>query len=163
MRACVSIAYIIVLLFDYVILHCLITSSFYWNVAVDPLTTGEQNMCIYVSEICAEGIFVSFPWWLNKLKNRSKIALSSNERHFEIWFPKKKPITLIGRKLSKLHKKEIILHVTITFSLKQGGTRTSSGPISLTLKDYNLRKDYFLFNVHLFPITILLRLKKLIQ
>ena len=21
-------------------------------------------MCMYVSEICAEGVFVSFPWWL---------------------------------------------------------------------------------------------------
>ena len=34
------------------------------------------------------------------------------------------------RKLSKLHKKkDPILHVTTTFSLKQGETRTSSGPI----------------------------------
>ena len=66
-------------------------------------------MCMHVSEICAEGIFVSFPWWLKKLKNRSKIALFSNERHFEIWFPKKKTITFFGRKLSKLHKKETIL------------------------------------------------------
>ena len=42
-------------------------------------------MRMLVSEICAEGIFVSFPWCgLNKLKNRSKIALFSNERHFEI-------------------------------------------------------------------------------
>ena len=24
---------------------------------------GEQNMCMYVSEICAEVIFVSFPWY----------------------------------------------------------------------------------------------------
>ena len=24
--------------------------------------TGEQNMCMYVNEICAEGFFVSFPW-----------------------------------------------------------------------------------------------------
>ena len=31
--------------------------------------------------------------------------------------------------LSKLHKKDSILHVTTTFSLKQGETRTSSGPI----------------------------------
>ena len=23
---------------------------------------GEQNTCMYVSEICAEGIFVTFPW-----------------------------------------------------------------------------------------------------
>ena len=41
---------------------------------------------MYVSEICAEGIFVTFPWWLKNVKSRSKIALFWNERHFEIWF-----------------------------------------------------------------------------
>ena len=34
------------------------------------------------------------------------------------------------RKLSKLHKKDSILHVTTTFFLKQGETRTNSVPIS---------------------------------
>ena len=38
---------------------------------------------MYVSEICAVGIFVTFPWWLKNWKSRSKIALFSNERHFE--------------------------------------------------------------------------------
>ena len=38
------------------------------------------------------------------------------------------------RKLSKLHKKEnTIFHVTITFPLKQGQTRTNSGPIWVPL------------------------------
>ena len=32
-------------------------------------------MCMYVSEICAEGIFVTFPWCLKNVKSRSKIAL----------------------------------------------------------------------------------------
>ena len=32
-------------------------------------------------------------------------------------------------KLSKLHKKDPILHVATTVSLKQGETRASSGPI----------------------------------
>ena len=45
---------------------------------------GEQNTCMYVSEICAEGIFVTLPWWLENVKSRSKIALFSNERYFEI-------------------------------------------------------------------------------
>ena len=63
------------------------------------------------------------------VKCRSKIALFSNERHFEIWFPKKKTVTFFWSKLSKLHKKYPILNVTTTFSLKQGETRTSSGPI----------------------------------
>ena len=85
---------------------------------------------MYVSEICGEGIFVTFPWWLKDVKSRSKIALFSNERHFEIWFPKKRTITFFWSKLSKLHKKDPILHVATTFSLKQGETRTSHGPIT---------------------------------
>ena len=84
---------------------------------------------MYESEICAEGIFVTFPWWLKNVKSRSKIALFSNERHFEVWFPKKRTITFLWSKLSKLHKKDPILHVETTFSLKQGETRTSHGPI----------------------------------
>ena len=48
--------------------------------------------------------FCNFPWWLKDVKSRSKIALFSNERHFEIWFPKKKTITFFWSKLSKLHK-----------------------------------------------------------
>ena len=65
------------------------------------------------------------------VKSRSKIALFSNKRHFEIWLPKKKTIrpTSFWSKLSKLHKKDPISHVSTTFSLKQGKTRTSSGPI----------------------------------
>ena len=74
--------------------------------------------------------FCKFSWWLNNVKSRSKIALFfSNERHFEIWFPKKRSITFFWSKLSKLHKKDTILHVATTFSLKHGETRTSHGPI----------------------------------
>ena len=40
-------------------------------------------------------------------------------------FQKKKTITCFWSKLSKLHKKDPILHVTATFSLKQGETRTN--------------------------------------
>ena len=95
-------------------------------------------MCMYVFEICAEGIVISFPWWLENVKSRSKIALFSNERHFEIWFPKKRTITFLWSKVSKLHKKDPILHVATTFSLKQGETRTSHGPIPHPL---SLRKN----------------------
>ena len=84
---------------------------------------------MYVFEKCAEGIFVTFPWWLENVKSRSKIALFSNECHFEIWFPEKGTITFFWSKLSKLHKKDPILHVATTFSLKQGETKTSHGPI----------------------------------
>ena len=96
---------------------------------------------MYVSEICAEGIFVTFPWWLKNVKSRSKIALFSNERHFEIWFPKKKTTTYFWSKLSKLHKKDQILHVATTFSLKQGETRTSHGPIPHPLKEISVMQD----------------------
>ena len=40
----------------------------------------------------------------------------------KIDFQKKKTITFFCSKLSKLHKEDPILHVTTTFSLKQGGT-----------------------------------------
>ena len=74
--------------------------------------------------------FRNFPWWVKDVKSRSKIALYSKEHHFEIWFPKKRTITFFWCKfLSKLHKKDPILHVATTFSLKQGETRTSHGPI----------------------------------
>ena len=80
--------------------------------------------------------FCNFPWWLKNVKSRSKIVLFSNERHFEIWFPKKKTITFFWWKFSKLHKKDPILHVATTFSLKQGETRTSHGPIPHPLIQY---------------------------
>ena len=89
-------------------------------------------MCMYVSEICAEGIFVTFPWWL-KMWKVGQNSPFSNERHFEIWFPKKRTTTFFWSKLSKLHKKDPILHVAATFSLKQGETRTSHGPIPYPL------------------------------
>ena len=88
-----------------------------------------SHMCMYWNEICAEGIFVTFPWRLKYVKSRPKIARFSNERHFEIWFWKKKrTITFFWCKLPELHQKDPILHAT-TFSLKQGETRTSHGPI----------------------------------
>ena len=44
-------------------------------------------------------------------------------------FQKKKTITFFWSKLSKLHKKVPILHVTTAFSLKQRETRTKRIPI----------------------------------
>ena len=49
-------------------------------------------------------------------------------------FQKKKTMTFFWSKLSKLHKKDLILHVATSFSLKQGETGTSHGPISHPLK-----------------------------
>ena len=39
-------------------------------------TRTEQNTCMYVFEICAEGIIVTLPWWLENVKSRSKIAIA---------------------------------------------------------------------------------------
>ena len=47
--------------------------------------------------------------------------------------------------LSKLHKKDPILHVATTFSLKQGETRTSHGPIPHPLMKHNRLIWFFLF------------------
>ena len=49
-------------------------------------------------------------------------------------FSKKETITFFWSELSKLHKKDTLLHVTTTVSLKQGETRTSSGSIPHTLR-----------------------------
>ena len=43
---------------------------------------------------------------------------------------KERTITFFWSKLSKLHKKDPVLHVATALSLKQGETRTSHGPIS---------------------------------
>ena len=75
------------------------------------------------------------------VKNRSKKPFFSNEHHFKIWFPKKKTTTFFWSKLSKLHKKDPILHVTTTFSVKQGGTRTSSVPISPPKRHFDILWD----------------------
>ena len=48
-------------------------------------------------------------------------------------FQKREQLHFSEKKLSKLHKKDTVLHVTLTFSLNQGETRTSSGPITLPL------------------------------
>ena len=47
----------------------------------------------------------------------------------KFYLKKKKTIVFFWSKLSKLHKNDPILHVTTTFSLKQGETRTNSVPI----------------------------------
>ena len=47
----------------------------------------------------------------------------------KFYFQKKRAITFFWSKLSKLHKKDPILHVAATFFPKQGETRTSHGPI----------------------------------
>ena len=83
------------------------------------------------------------------------MALFSNERHFEIWFPKKRTIMFFWSKLSKLHKKDVILHVATTFSLKQGETRTSHGPIPHPLSVKEGCYSFFLYSVSLSFLRVL--------
>ena len=74
--------------------------------------------------------FCNFSLVTKKCEKDKNSPFFSNERHFEIWFPKKKTITFFWSKLSKLHKKDPILHVPTTFYLKQGETRTRT-PLNL--------------------------------
>ena len=68
---------------------------------------GWAKHVYFLSEICAEGIFVDSPWWLKNVKSRSKMALFSNKCHLKFWFPKWKQLHFSEEKLSKLHKKDI--------------------------------------------------------
>ena len=58
----------------------------------------------HVSEICSEGSFVSFPWWLKNVKSRSKITLFQMSAILKFDFQKRKQLHFF-RKLSELHKR----------------------------------------------------------
>ena len=51
---------------------------------------------------------------------------------------REKRITFFRRRLSKLHKKDRILHVKITFSTLQGETRNGSGSITVITVPLNI-------------------------
>ena len=122
----------------------LINSYFFSKLVRQKKTIGwAKNVYVCVWDMCWRN-FCNFPWWLENVKSRSKIALFSNERHFEIWFPKKRTIMFFWSKLSKLHKKDPMLHAATTFSLKQGETRTKHGPIPHPLRvwKFNLLRNY---------------------
>ena len=71
----------------------------------------------------------------------------TNERHFEIWFSKKKTITFFWSKLSKLHKKDSILHMTTHSFPKTRGNKnkqwTHSTPLTLSISSWG--EGYFSF------------------
>ena len=74
--------------------------------------------------------FCNFPWWLENVRSRSKIALFSNEHHFEIWFSKRKQLHFSEvNYLNYTKKTQFCMWQLYTFSLKQGETRTNSVPI----------------------------------
>ena len=88
---------------------------------------------MYVFEICAEGIFVTFPWWLKNVKSRStEIApfFFKWAPFFKFDFQKRKQLRLSDVNYLNYTKKDPNLPVTTTFSLKQGETRTNGVPIS---------------------------------
>ena len=62
----------------------------------------------------------------------------SNGRHFRMSIPKMKTISFFRRKLYKLHDKDTILHMTITFLLKEWQSRANSVPITVSLIDFQL-------------------------
>ena len=97
---------------------------------------------MYVSEICAVGIFVTFPWWLKNVKSKLEIAFFFQMSAILKFDFQKRKLRFFLSKLSKLHKKDPIFHVTTAFSLKQGETRTNSVPIPHPLKVSNLRNFF---------------------
>ena len=121
----------------------LINSYFFKIGKAKKLIGWAKYMCVCEWNMCWR-IFCNFPLVTENVKSRSKIALFSNERHFDIWFSDKdvNNYVFFWSKLSKLHKKDPILHVTTTSSLKQGETRTSSGPIP-PLRGYCTPGPYF--------------------
>ena len=58
-------------------------------------------MCINVSEICTEGIFVSFPWWLEDVKSRSTIASFFEWEPFWNLFSKNESNYIFEKKIIK--------------------------------------------------------------
>ena len=88
-------------------------------------------MCMYVSEIYAEGIFVSFAWWL---ENLSEVALSSNDGRFEVCLQKLKNLHFAEENYLNYTKTIIFFHVTIKFSPEQGGSKNRQWNNCDTLK-----------------------------
>ena len=85
---------------------------------------GELN-CVNVSRICAEGIFPSFPWWL-------EMYFFFKWTPFRMCIPKIKTMTFFRRNLSKLHETAQFC-MWYNFFLKQGQARGSSGPITVPI------------------------------
>ena len=90
-----------------------INSYFFAKLVVRQKRSQGWAKYVFLCKICAEGLFLSFPWRLKNVKNGSKIglALFSNGRHFRMSIPKMKTNIFFRRKLSKLLEKDTILHV----------------------------------------------------
>ena len=106
----------------------LIYSYFFFQNNIGKLkkSIGKQNTYICEWDMCWR-TFVNVPWWLKNVKSRSKISFFFKSPFLNL-ISKKKAITIFWSKLSKLYKKTHFLHVTTTFSLKQGETRQTEYP-----------------------------------
>ena len=91
---------------------------------------------MYVSEICAEGIFVTFPWWLKNVKSRSRIAFFQMSTILKFDFQKRKQFRFSEVNYLNYTKKTQFCMRQLHFSLKQRETRTSHGSIPHPLNNY---------------------------
>ena len=115
----------------------MINSHFFAKLGRQKKSIGwAKYMSVSKWDMCWRNFWI-FSLVTKKCENRSKIDLFSNEHHLNL-ISKKKTIGFFRRKLHKLHKKDTVLHVTFTFSVKQGETRTSSGPTWVALKGAHL-------------------------
>ena len=102
----------------------------YWNVPV-LVNTGTflvYQYCLKMWYLCS----LERAGAIQKVERKNCLVLANTRvpesGTWSILFPRKQ-LNFFRRILSKLHKQGTLLHVTITVSLKQGQTRTSSGPI----------------------------------
>ena len=110
-------------------------SFFFFKIGMAKKSIGwAKYMYVCEGDMCWRNFCNFFPWWL-KIKSRSKIAF------FFKWAPfwnliskKRKQLRISEVNYIIYTKKDPILHVTTTFSLKQGETRTNSEPLPHPLK-----------------------------
>ena len=93
---------------------------------------GEQRTCLYVSEICGKGIFVSFPWWLKNVKSRLKITppffFFQMGAILKFDFQKRKQFHFSEENYLNYTKKTKFCLMTITFSLSKGKQEQAADP-----------------------------------
>ena len=86
-------------------------------------------MRMYVSEVCAEGIFATFLWWIKNVKSRPKTTLFFQmSTILKFAFQKRKQLRFSEVKYLNYTKKDPILHVTATIFLSQGKQEQAADP-----------------------------------
>ena len=132
----------------------LINSYFFFSKLVRQKKSIGWAKYVYVCEwdMCWKN-FCNFPWWLKNVKSRSKIALFQMSAILKLDFQKRKQLRFSEVNYLN-YTKDPILHVATrpTFSLKQGETKTSHGPIphpliGLVLVEECVRGVFFLHHL----------------